>query len=66
MQKKKYSNDVRSDLDMKAILPISLAALNETSVPPPSPPLPLPPPASTVNNGEDQEADTSDDESDDE
>jgi hypothetical protein len=47
----KYSNDVRSDLDMKAILPNSLAALNETSVPPPSPPSPLPPPASTVNNG---------------
>jgi hypothetical protein len=62
----KYSNDVRSDLDMKAILPNSLAALNETSVPPPSPPPPLPPPASTVNNGEDQEADTSDDDSDDE
>jgi hypothetical protein len=56
----KYSNDVRSDLDMKAILPISLAALNETSVPPPSPSLPLPPPAPIVNNG-DQEADTSDD-----
>jgi hypothetical protein len=29
----KYSNDVRSDLDMKAILPTSLAALNETLPP---------------------------------
>jgi hypothetical protein len=35
----KYSNDVRSDLDLRAILPTSLAALNETLVPPPpSPP----------------------------
>jgi hypothetical protein len=32
----KYSNDVRSDLDMTAILPTSLAALSETSTPPPS------------------------------
>lgn len=46
----KYSNDVRSDLDLRAILPTSLpvSMLNETSVPPPPPP----PPASTVNNGE--------------
>jgi hypothetical protein len=33
----KYSNEVRSDLDMKAILPTSLAALNETLPPPASP-----------------------------
>ena len=40
----KYSNDVRSDLDLSAILPTSLSglALSETSVPPP--------PASTANN----------------
>jgi hypothetical protein len=57
----KYSNDVRSDLDLSAILPTSLSetTLSETSVPPP-------PPAPTVNNGEDQEADTPDDDSDDE
>jgi hypothetical protein len=44
----KYSNDVRSDLDLSAILPTSLSglALSETSVPPPPPP----PPASTANN----------------
>jgi hypothetical protein len=35
----KYSNDVRSDLDLSAILPTSLPglALNETSAPPQSP-----------------------------
>jgi hypothetical protein len=31
----KYSNDVRSDLDLRTILPTSLTALNETSAPPP-------------------------------
>jgi hypothetical protein len=57
----KYSNDVRSDLDLSAILPTSLpgTTLSETSVPPP------PPTASIVNNG-DQETDSSDDDSDDE
>jgi hypothetical protein len=50
----KYSNDVRSDLDLSAILPTSLPA-----PPPPSPPPP-------VNNGENQETDSSDDDSDDE
>ena len=41
----KYSNDVRSDLDLSAILPTSLpgTTLSETLVPPP--PSPLPPPA---------------------
>jgi hypothetical protein len=39
----KYSNDVRSDLDLSAILP--------TSLPPPPPPSPPPP----VNNGENQD-----------
>jgi hypothetical protein len=54
----KYSNDVRSDLDLRSILPTSLpfSTLNETLSSPP-------PPASTVNNLEDQEEDSSDDES---
>jgi hypothetical protein len=50
----KYSNDVRSDLDLSAILPTSLPA-----PPPPSPPPP-------VNNGENQETDSSDDSNSDE
>jgi hypothetical protein len=59
----KYSNDVRSDLDLRSILPTSLPALtlNETS-PPTTPTLP-PPPASIESNGEDQEVDASDDDS---
>ena len=37
----KYSNDVRSDLDLSAVLPTSLPALNETLLPaPPAPPAP--------------------------
>jgi hypothetical protein len=44
----KYSNDVRSDLDLSAVLPTSLpgTTLNEVSVPatPTSPPSPLSPP----------------------
>jgi hypothetical protein len=58
----KYSNDVRSDLDLSAILPTSLpeTTLSETSVPSPPPP---PPPASTVNSGENQESDSSEDDS---
>jgi hypothetical protein len=60
----KYSNDVRSDLDLSAVLPTSLpgTTLNKVSVPPTptSPPSPLPPsqqlpPASTENNGEDDD-----------
>ena len=60
----KYSNDVRSNLDLRSILPTSLPALtsDETSPPPPTPALP-PPPASIDSNEEDQEADASDDES---
>ena len=58
----KYSNDARSDLDLRSILPISLPVptLNETLAPPPSPPplLPQPPPASTESNGGD-DADSS-------
>jgi len=59
----KYSNDVRSDLNLRSILPTSLPALtlNETS-PPTTPTLP-PPPASIESNGEDQEVDASDDDS---
>jgi hypothetical protein len=62
----KYSNDVRSDLDLSAILPTSLpgTTLSENLVPPP--PSPAPPPASTVNNGENQETDSSDDSNSDE
>lgn len=42
----KYSNDVRSDLDLRSILPTSLPvpSLNETLAPP-LPPLPPPPPS---------------------
>jgi hypothetical protein len=56
----KYSNDVRSDLDLSAILPTSLpgTTLSETSVPPPLPP---PSSASTVNNEESVSDDDSDD-----
>ena len=50
----KYSNDIRSDLDLSAILPASLpgTTLSEALVPPP---------ASTVNSGENQESDSSED-----
>jgi hypothetical protein len=59
----KYSNDARSDLDLRSILPTSLPVptLNETLAPPPSPPpppLPPLPPASTESNGDD-DADSS-------
>jgi hypothetical protein len=36
----KYSNDVRSDLDLSAVLPTTLPALNETLPPPPQSPSP--------------------------
>ena len=54
----KYSNDARSDLDLRSILPTSLPVptLNETLAPPPSPPpppLPQLPPASAESNGDD-------------
>ena len=63
----KYSNDVRADLDMKAILPTSIPALNKTSAPPPSAPsLPAPPPpplppaeAGSAHNQEDTDEDES-------
>ena len=58
----KYSNDVRSDLDMRAILPTSLPVptLNETLAAP-SPPSQLPA-ASTESNEETSLDDDSDDE----
>ena len=60
----KYSNDVRSDLDLGSILPTSLPALtlDETSPPPSTSALP-PPPPSIESNGEGQEADAADDDS---
>ena len=60
----KYSNDVRSDLDLGSILPTSLPALtlDETSPLPSTSALP-PPPPSIESNGEGQEADAADDNS---
>ena len=56
----KYSNDVRADLDLEAILPTSLPVptLSETLEQPPSPP--QLPPASTESNGEDDDDSSSD------
>lgn len=68
----KYSNDVRSDLNLRAILPTSLPgpALNGTlALPPPSssPSLPPPPqPFSAGSTGENQEAPSDDDSNSDE
>jgi hypothetical protein len=58
----KYSNDVRSDLDLTAVLPTSLPALNGTL------PLALPPsaPSSAENGGNQQDDDNSSSNSDDE
>jgi hypothetical protein len=50
----KYSNDARSDLDLRTILPASLPSLNETLVPPPS---------SAESTGESQEESPSSDNS---
>lgn len=58
----KYSNDVRSDLDLSAVLPTSLPALNETL--PPAPPAPAPP--SIADNGGTSSDDDSSSNSDDE
>ena len=68
----KFSNDVRTDLDLGAVLPTSLPILtiNETSLPPPTssptlPPLPQPPQSAlTENNGGDGNEDSTDDDSD--
>jgi hypothetical protein len=52
----KYSNDVRSDLDLSAILPIALPGitLNETLAAPP------PPPPSSASSAEDDPDSNSD------
>jgi hypothetical protein len=66
----KFSNDVRTDLDLGAVLPTSLpiSTTNETSLPPPTSSPTLPPPplqsASTENNGGDGNEDSTDDDSD--
>jgi hypothetical protein len=54
----KYSNDVRSDIDLRAILPTSLAALNET-LPSASLPPPLPPPSIVDTGGTSSDDDSS-------
>ena len=54
----KYSNDVRSDIDLRAILPTSLAALNET-LPPASLSPPLPPPSIADTGGTSSDDDSS-------
>ena len=54
----KYSNDVRSDLDLRSILPTSLAALNET-LPSASLPPPLPPPSIADTGGTSSDDDSS-------
>jgi hypothetical protein len=57
----KYSNDIKTDLDLEAILPTSLpvSTLNETSIPPPTLSPQQPQSASTGNNGEDGNDDES-------
>ena len=54
----KYSNDARSDLDLSAVLPTSLPALNET-LPPASLPPPLPPPSTADTGGTSSDDDSS-------
>lgn len=58
----KYSNDVRSDLDLSAVLPTSLPALNETL--PPAPPAPAPPAIADTGgtSSDDDSSSNSDDE----
>jgi hypothetical protein len=55
----KYSNDVRSDLDLRAILPTALpgVALNETLAAPPTLPPPPPPSASSAEDDTDSNSD---------
>ena len=55
---KSHSNDVRSDLDLSAVLPTSLPALNET-LPPASLPPPLPPPSTADTGGTSSDDDSS-------
>ena len=58
----KYTNDVRSDLDLSAVLPTSLPALNVT-LPPASlpPPLPLPSTADTGGTSSDDDSSSNSD-----
>ncbi len=57
----KYSNDARSDLDMSAVLPTSLPALNETLPPAASPPLPPPSIADTGGTASDDDSSSNSD-----
>ena len=57
----KYSNDARSDLDMSAVLPTSLPALNETLPPAASPPLPPPTIADTDGTSSDDDSSSNSD-----
>ena len=54
----KYSNDVRSDLGLSAVLPATLPALNETLPPPPQSP---PPPSIADTDGTSSDDDSSSD-----
>ena len=54
----KYSNDVRSDLDLSAVLPTTLPGLNETLPPPPQSP---PPPSIVDTDGTSSDDDSSSD-----
>jgi hypothetical protein len=53
----KYSNEVRSDLDLSTILPSTIPSLNETLAPPP------PPPEDTNEENQEEEDTTSNDNS---
>ena len=57
----KYSNDVRSDLDLSAVLPTSLPTLNETLPPAASPPLPPPSTADTGGTSSDDDSSSNSD-----
>jgi hypothetical protein len=57
----KYSNDVRSDLDLSAVLPTSLPTLNETLPPAASPPLPPPSIADTGGTSSDDDSSSNSD-----
>ena len=57
----KYSNDARSDLDLSAVLPTSLPALNETLPPAASPPLPPPSIADTGGTASDDDSSSNSD-----
>ena len=58
---KSTSNDARSDLDLSAVLPTSLPALNETLPPAASPPLPPPSIADTDGTSSDDDSSSNSD-----